>query len=67
MELDSEADRSTVPWTLHQEKLEGVCKLLPTDVTLYQYEKSPLMIKGQCKVTVQVLDQTICATLWWWM
>ena len=63
MELDSGADRSTVPWTWYQEKLAGVCKLVPTDVTLYQYDKSPLMIKGQCKVTVQVLDQKICATL----
>ena len=63
MELDSGADRSTVPWTWYQEKLAGVCKLVPTDVTLYQYDTSPLMIKGQCKVTVQVLDQKICATL----
>ena len=34
-----------------------------TDVTLYQYDKSSLMIKGQCKVTVKVLGQKICATL----
>ena len=37
--------------------------MIPTDVTLCQYDKSLQMIKGQCKVTVQVVDQTICATL----
>ena len=41
MELDSGADWSTVPWALFQEKLAGVCKLVPTDVTLYQYDNSP--------------------------
>ena len=63
IELDSGADWSTVSWTLYQEKLAGMRKLIPTDVTLHQYDKSPLMIKGQCKATVQVLDQTICVTL----
>ena len=41
MELDSRMDWSTVPWALSQEKLAGVYKLVPTDVTLYQYDKSP--------------------------
>ena len=63
MELDSGADRSTIPWELFQEKLAGVCELGPTNVTLYQYDKSHLKIKGQCKVTVQVFDQKIRATL----
>ena len=44
-ELDSEADRSTIPWELFQEKLVGVCELGPTNVTLYQYDKSHLKIK----------------------
>ena len=57
MELDSGADRSTIPWALFQEKLAGACELVHTDLTLYQYDKSPLMIKGQCKVTVQVLSE----------
>ena len=55
MELDSRANRSTIPWVLFQEKLAGACELVPTDLTLYQYDKSPLMIKGQCKVTGQAL------------
>ena len=63
MELDSGADRSTVPWTLFQAKLAGVCKLMPTNVALYQYDKSHLKIKGQCKVTVQVLGRKIVTTL----
>ena len=37
--------------------------MVPTHVTLYQYDKSLLMIKRQCKVTVQVLGQKISATL----
>ena len=64
MELDSGADRSTVPWELFQKRLAGVCKLVPTSVTLYQYDKSHLKTKGQCKVTVvQVLGRKIGATL----
>ena len=63
MELDSGAKWSTVLRPLYQEKLAGVCKLVPTDVTLNQYDKSPLMIKGQYKVTVQIIGQKICATL----
>ena len=55
MELDSKAKKSTIPWGLYQEKLATVCKLVPTKVSLYQYDKSHLKIKGQCKVTVQVL------------
>ena len=63
MELDSRADCSTILWALFQEKLAGACELVPTDLTLYQYDKFPLMIKGQCKVTVQVLGQKTSATL----
>ena len=56
MELDSEAEWSTVLRPLYQEKLAGVCELVPTDVTLNQYDKSSLMIKGQYKVTVNILS-----------
>ena len=63
MEMDSGADKSTIPWELYQEKLAAVCKLVPTKVFLYQYDKSHLKVKGQCKVTVQVLGRKIVATL----
>ena len=63
MELDSGADHSTVPWALFKKKLAGVSKLMSTNVTLYQYDKSHLKIKGQCKVTVQILDRKIYASL----
>ena len=48
---------------MYQEKLAAVCKLVPTKVFLYQYNKSHLKVKGQCKVTVQVLGHKIVATL----
>ena len=41
MELYSRADLSTIHWALFQEKLAEVCKLVPTDLTLYQYDKPP--------------------------
>ena len=60
MKLDSRANWSTVPWTLYQEKLTGVCKLILTDVTLYQYDKSSLMRYIKCK-TLRIQYNLYCA------
>ena len=48
MEVDSGAERSTVPLSLFEQRLSGVCKLKPSRVSLYQYDKSPLTIAGEC-------------------
>ena len=62
MEVDSGAERSTIPWTLFQNQLAASCNLVPTTVTLRQYDHTPLAVKGQCQVQVQVHDSRIQAT-----
>ena len=48
MEVDSGAERTTMPWSVYQEKLVDVCHLTSTTVTLHQYDQSPLTVKCQC-------------------
>ena len=54
MEVDSGAERTTMPWSVYQEKLVDVCHLISTTVTLHQYDQSPLTVKGQCFAKVKV-------------
>ena len=42
MEADSGAEWSTISWSVFQDKLLNVCKLVPSSVKLHQYDKSPL-------------------------
>ena len=48
MEIDSGAERTTIPWSIFQDSLGKVCDLTPTSITLHQYDQSPLKVKGQC-------------------
>ena len=54
MEVDSGAERTTIPWSHFSNFLSLACELRPTSITLYQYDKSPLAVKGECQATVQV-------------
>ena len=62
MEADSGAERTTIPWSVFQEKLSCKCNLRPSSVKLHQYHQSPLVVKGECTVTVQIYDRVIDAT-----
>ena len=64
MEVDSGAERSTVPLSLFEQSLSGVCKLKPSSyrVSLYQYDKSPLTVAGECQATtVRINSRVISA------
>ena len=62
MEVDSGAERSTIPWAIFQNKLSSVCKLVPSSVKLQQYDQSPLRVKGECKAKVKINKRVIKAT-----
>ena len=62
MEVDSGTERSTVPLSIFKQTLADVCKLKPSRVSLYQYDKSPLTIAGECQATVRITSQVISAT-----
>ena len=62
MGADSGAERTTIPWSIFQEKLSRNCNLHPSSVKLHQYDQSPLAVKGECTVTVQIHDRIIDAT-----
>ncbi|XP_065895620.1 uncharacterized protein [Dysidea avara] len=47
MEVDSGAERSTIPWNLFQNQLSAACSLVPSTVTLRQYDQTPLVVKGE--------------------
>ena len=61
MEVDSGAERSTVPLSLFEQRLSGVCKLKPSRIPLYQYDKSPLTIAGESQATVRINSRVISA------
>ena len=63
MEANSGAERSTIPWSVFQDKLINVCKLVPSSVKLHQYDQSPLTVKGECKVKIRVNKCVMEATL----
>ena len=62
MEVDSGAERSTVPLAVFQQNLADVCKLQPSGISLHQYDKSPLTIAGECQAKVTINNRFIYAT-----
>ena len=62
MEVDSGAERSTVPLSIFRKKLASVCELQPSAISLHQYDKSPLRIAGECQVNVKINHRVIQAT-----
>ena len=62
MEVDTGAERSTIPAALFEEKLRTVCKLVPSQVTLRQYDQTQLKVVGQCKANLQIGKQHLTGT-----
>ena len=62
MEVDSGAEHSTVPKSLFEEKLEQVCRLSPSTVSLHQYDHSPLTIVGECCANIELNGHKMKAT-----
>ena len=61
MEIDSGAERSIIPLSIFEQFLTDVCVLKPSRVSLYQYDKSPLVVAGECQTTIKIDDCTISA------
>ena len=62
MEVDTGAERSTVPVALFKDKLATVCKVLPSQVTLRQYDQTPLKVVGQCSADLQIGERDLTGT-----
>ena len=62
MEIDSGAERSTIPLSLFKQKLAGVCKLQSSTVSLQQYDKTPLIVAGECSSQITINQCVIQAT-----
>ena len=62
MEIYSGAQRTTIPWSHFNQFLSSACELKPTSVTLYQYDKSPLVVKGEFQASLQVNERVVAAT-----
>jgi len=54
MEVDTRAERSTIPAALFEDKLAAVCKVLLSQVTLWQYNQTPLKVVGQCSADLKI-------------
>ena len=62
MEIDSRAERSTIPLSPFKQKLAGVCKLQSSTVSLQQYNKTPLIVVGECSSQITINQCVIQAT-----
>ena len=62
MEVDSGAERSTIPTPIFNEKLATVCQLTPSSVNLHQYDHSPLKVDGESSVEIELNGRKIDAT-----
>ena len=62
MEVDR-AERSTILTALFEERLRTACKMVPSQVTLWQYDQAQLKVVGQCKANVQIGKQHLTETL----
>ena len=60
MEVDSAAECSIMPLALFEQKLLGVCKLRPSRVSLYQYNKVSIN-HWECQATVRINSRVISA------
>ena len=45
MEIDTGAEHSTIPIASYKDKLATVCTIVPSQVTLQQYDQSPLIAR----------------------
>ena len=54
MEANTGAEHSTIPTAILEEKLATVCKVVPSQVTLWQYDQTQLKVVGQCKANLQI-------------
>ena len=61
MEVDSGAERSTIPTTIFNDKLARVCQLTPSSVNLHQYDHSPLKVDGESSVEIELNGRKIDA------
>jgi len=52
--MESGAEHSTVPLSIFNHKLKNVYKLQLSTVSLYQYDKSPLKVSGECQAHVEM-------------
>ena len=62
MEVDSGAERSTVPLSVFNQKLAGACKLKPSNIELHQYDKSLLIVAGECRAQITINQRVFQAT-----
>ena len=62
MEVDTGAEHSTIPAALFEEKLRTVCKLVPSQVTLRQYDQTQFKVVDQCKANLQIGKQHLTGT-----
>ena len=62
MEVDSGAERSTIPVSVFKQKLVDVCKLQSSTVSLHKYDKSPLMVAGECHAKITINHHVLQAT-----
>ena len=60
--MDSGAERSTIPLSLFNQKLAGACKLKPTNSELHQYDKSLLVVAGECHAKITINQRVFQAT-----
>ena len=54
MEIDTGAECSTIPVALYKDELATVCTVVSSQVTLQQYDQSPLKVVGQCNANLQI-------------
>lgn len=62
MEIDTRAERSTIPAALFKDKLATVCKVLPSQITLRQYDQTSLKVMGQCNAKLQIGEYQLTGT-----
>ena len=62
MEVDTGVECSTIPAALFEERLRSVYKLVPSQVTLQQYNQTQLKVMGQCKANLQIGKQHLTGT-----
>ena len=65
VEVDSGAERLTVPKFLFYEKLKEVCSLSSSTASLNYYNHSSLIIVGECYANTEFNGHNIKQLLWW--
>jgi len=62
MEIGSGAEHSTTPLSVFEQQLADVCELQPSSLSLFQYDKSPLTIAGECQANIKINSWVFSAT-----